>query len=251
MPGVDDGRGEGRPVQEASFYHKWVAKAPGIRRGVSGPPSAVDEALVGEEEIHLLVLLDLGGVLDQLEGGAGHTAEWNFHSALHAELLPDKSVRLSGAKTYRLCPAQPEQISDVKTHRHWAAVLPGDCQPADCGKLVDAIAFQKRLGEAGGTFAVALFQGDGEVSQLGPGRYRLTTGKETYAILASRDDKPLELDGVVAAARLAVVQYSGSRPARWWVVDGRRLTVRGQVLLDAEGPKTMEGRASGGPSIAR
>lgn len=177
-------------------------------------------------------------VLDRIEGGQGHTAQWNFHTPLDTTIGPRRSVTLRGKSIYYLAPAHPDELSDVKSHRHWAAVLPGDCQPDDCGAEVNALVLEKQITAQGARFAVALFEGQGTIREEPPGVFRLVQRNEQYVVLAGSGQTVHLGCPVAAEGRLAVIEFAGGKPTHAWIVNGRRLTVNGRDLLSTDQPLT-------------
>ena len=208
----------------ASAYHEGYKRAVGVTHR---------RQLVVVKEGPILVI-------DRVEGGEGHTAQWNFHTPLDATVEPDRSVRLRGKHVYRLTPAHPNELTDVKTHRHWAAVLPRDCQPDDCGAEVTGITLEKPIGADGARFAVALFEGEGSIEEQSRGVFRLGQAAEPYAVLTGDQEVVFDDCRIRAEGRLAVVRFAQHKPARAWVVEGSKLVLNGQHLLTADHPVTTE-----------
>ena len=179
-------------------------------------------------------------VLDRIEGGQNRSAQWNFHTPLDAVVEPDRSVRLNGKKVYHLVLAHPNELADVKMRRHWAAVLPRDCQPDDCGAEVTGVAFEKLIEAEGSRFAVALFEGDGSIKETSRDVFRLSQGDERYVVVGGSQETVCDNDRIQSQGRLAVVRFVERRPVMAWVVDGTTLTVNGQDLLDVDRPVTRE-----------
>jgi len=179
-------------------------------------------------------------VIDRIEGGPGHTAQWNFHTPLETIVEPDRSVKLKGKQVYHLATAHPNELADVKTHRHWAAVLPRDCQPNDCGTQVTGLALEKPIAADGARFAVALFEGKGAVTEKPKGVFRLRQKDQRYVVLIGRQEAVCDDCQITSEGRLAVVQFSDNRPVRAWVVEGSKLVVNGQNLLAVDCPVTRE-----------
>jgi hypothetical protein len=178
--------------------------------------------------------------LDHIEGGRGRTAQWNFHTPLDTVVEPDRSVRLKGKRLYHFATAHPDELTDIETQRHWAAVLPRDCQPDDCGTEVTGLALEKPIKADGACFAVALFEGKGEISEEPEGVYRLSQGDRQYVVLVGRREAISDDCRITAEGRLAVVRFDRQRPVRAWVVEGRKLVVNGQNLVSADCPVTKE-----------
>jgi len=179
-------------------------------------------------------------ILDRIEGGRGHVAQWNFHTPLETEVEPDRSVRLKGRHVYHLALARPDELTDVKTQRHWAAVLPRDCQPNDCGAEVTGFAFEKPTKTDSARFAVAVFEGEGDISKEPEGVFRLSQGDERYVVLAGRQEAVSNDRQILAEARLAVVRFDRRRPVRAWVVEGVKLVVNDESLFATDRPVTKE-----------
>jgi hypothetical protein len=179
-------------------------------------------------------------IIDHVEGGQGHTAQWNFHTPLETTVEPDRTVLLRGKHSYRLAMADLNELSDVKTHKHWAAVLPRDCQPDDCGAEVTGLSFEKPIEADGARFAVALFDGDGTIHEGPNGVFRLSGPDQQYLMLtgsqkAVHDDHRIQTKG-----RLAVVCFAQRRPTRAWVVQGTKLVLDEHDLLTGDQPVTKE-----------
>ncbi|MGD9495485.1 MAG: heparinase II/III family protein [Armatimonadota bacterium] len=189
----------------------------------------------------LLVIKD-GPVLirDRIEGGAGHEAQWNFHSPLAMAVGDDRGVRLSGLTDYALRPAWPGEITGVTREERWAAVLPRDCQPEDCGRKVSVLRWHKPIGPDGARFAVALFEGDGSIKPLGDGAFALSRGDRRWIVLFGDEGRRVEAEGVAAIARCACVEMRDGAATRAWVFAGTRLTVRARQWLASEEPVTRE-----------
>jgi D-arabinose 5-phosphate isomerase GutQ len=184
---------------------------------------------IGAVVRRLLVVVKDGPlfILDRVSGGDGRRAQWNFHTPLAVKVNADYSVTLSGHKTYRLMLADGAQLPAVKTRLHWAAVLPRDCQPDDCGAQTTALTWEKRMDDAGAEFAAALFEEDGTVRRE-TGAYRLVQGEREYVVLPGGEQHTVEGGGVRARARLTVLEKRAGKPVRAWVVAGTRLTVAGR-----------------------
>ena len=125
-------------------------------------------------------------------------------------------------------------------HRHWAAVLPTACQPDDCGAEVNALAFEKRIGDRGVRFAVALFEEEGEITPISDNVFRLATGGFNYLVFSGAPEQMVERQGVKTRARLAVVVISEGLAKRAWLVDGSQLTVNGRDHVKETQPVTRE-----------
>jgi len=179
-------------------------------------------------------------VVDHVEGAQGHTAQWNFHTPLDIAHQPDRSVRLKGERVYHVALAHPNELTDVKTHRHWAAVLPRDCQPDDCGVEVTGLAFEKPIQADGATFAVALFEGEGNIREGPKGVFRLCQENEEYTVFTGHQETASDDCRIRAEVRLAVVRFVDRRPVRAWVVEGTKLSIGDRDLLATDCPVTKE-----------
>ncbi len=179
-------------------------------------------------------------VVDHVEGGGGHTAQWNFHTPLETTVGPDRSVRLQGRHAYQLALAQPNELTDVKTRRHWAAVLPRDCQPDDCGAEVVGLVLEKPIDADGVRFAVALFEGDGSVTEEPRGVFRLSGKDRQHVVLTGPQETVSGGYRIRTEGRLAVIRFAQRRPVRAWVVDATKLAVDEYHLLSADHPVTRE-----------
>jgi hypothetical protein len=197
---------------------------------------------IGAVHRRQIVALEEGPILivDQVEGGRGHTAQWNFHTPLSVTVGPDRSVTLRGKHTYRLAPAHPGDLTDVKTHNHWSAVLPRDCQPDDCGAEVVGLVLEKPIEAHGARFAVALFEGDGDIREEPTGVFRLSGPEEQYLVLSGSQEAICDDHRIQAEGRLTVIRFAQRRPARAWVVEGTKLAVNQQTLMAADQPATKE-----------
>ena len=179
-------------------------------------------------------------IVDNIEGGQGHTAGWNFHTPLDAVVERDRSVTLKGRETYQLVPAHADELTDTKTKRHWAAVLPRDCQPDDCGTEVTGLSFEKPITAEGARFTVALFEGSGSIREEPEGVFRLGQGDRQYVVLCGDREAILNDKRISAEGRLAVILFVAGRPVRAWVVEGRKPMISGRDLLTAGQPVTKE-----------
>lgn len=177
-------------------------------------------------------------ILDHLDGGAGHSAQWNFHTPLRIEIGADKSVTLTGRESYHLNPAWPEAITAVNAHRHWAAVLPKDCQPADCGAEVNGLSFEQPIRQDATDIAVALFEGNGRISADSPDLIRLTSDPAAYEILGSRPARLRKVDGIEYVGQLLVVKRTDGRIDCAWAVNGTRLIIDGRTWLKSSEPRS-------------
>lgn len=179
-------------------------------------------------------------VIDHVEGGQGHTAQWSFHTPLHATVEADRSVRLQGKHVYRLAPAHPNELTGLNSHRHWAAVLPRDCQPDDCGAEVVGLVLEKPIRAGGASFAVALFEREGNIQEEPTGVFRLRHGDYEDLILSGSLETVHDDCRIRAEGRLAVVRFAGRRPVRAWVVEGAKLEINRRSLLTTDHPVTRE-----------
>jgi hypothetical protein len=194
------------------------------------------------------ILVIKGGpiwVRDIIRGGGGHTAYWSLHTPLDLQVQDDRVALLTGGKTYRLLPAFADQIASVKTEKRWAAVLPGDCQPADCGKDVAVLRYGKAIGQKGVQFCVAINEGDAKVDALSQRAFRLRTGERCYRVLyrpqhGANAGGNVECEGIISDAECTCVRYENGKPVRAWVIAGRRLDIRGTTWLDVKRPQTVE-----------
>ena len=128
----------------------------------------------------------------------------------------------------------------LQTHNHWAAVLPRDCQPDDCGAEVTGLAFEKPIGTDGARFAVALLEEDGTVHEEPNGVFRLSGPDEEYVVLTGSQQAVHDDYRIQAEGRLTVLRFAQRRPTRAWVVDGTKLVVDKHSLIAADHPATKE-----------
>ncbi|NLO07455.1 MAG: hypothetical protein GX131_16620 [candidate division WS1 bacterium] len=177
---------------------------------------------------------------DQVEGGMGREAQWNFHSPLQMRVSADRSAELVGRARYRLVAAWPDEIPRATVERRWHTILPRDCQPEDCGDEVNVLRWPKRIGESGARFGVALFEDDGAIEPLGDDGFRLTSGPREWIVLFGEARRRMQVPGIVAQARCACVELRAGEPVRGWVFRGTRLVVNDLVWLSAQGPVTRE-----------
>jgi len=194
-------------------------------------------------ERHILAIKD-GPVFwfDRVEGGEGHTARRHFHTPLDARVADDKSVTLSGKGTYRLLPADPERITDVEVEQRWEAVLPRDCQPDDCGKVVPALAWVQPLTQKETAFGMALVVGpEGSFRSVGSRAFELRAGGDTYLVSFG----PGQFGEVSTDARCACVRLQGNVPMEAWVLEGTTLTIAQEPWLDA--PNATDAHLVGAP----
>ena len=179
-------------------------------------------------------------IVDDVEGGRGHTAQWNFHTPLSVTVGPDRSVTLRGKRCYHLAPAHPDELTDVKTHNHWSAVLPRDCQPDDCGAEVTGLALEKPIEGDSAQFAVALFEGEGSIREEPKGVFRLGGAAEQYLVFTGSREAVHEDCRIEAEGRFTVLRFARRRPAQAWVVEGTKLVIDERSLLAADHPATKE-----------
>jgi hypothetical protein len=200
------------------------------------------KASVGAVHHRQIIVLKEGPILivDRMEDGEGHTAQWNFHTPLETTVEPDRSVTLRGKESYRLVPAHPNELTDVKTHRHWAAVLPRDCQPDDCGAEVTGLAFEKPIEADGARFAMALFGGEGSIREESNGVFRLCGPDDQYLVLSGSQEAVHDEHGIQAEGRLTVLRFAERRPTRAWIVEGTELVIDRQTLFTGDQPATKE-----------
>lgn len=177
-------------------------------------------------------------VIDRIEGGRGHTAQWNFHTPLQTVVEPNRSVRLKGKRDYHLAVADPDELTDVRTKSHWAAVLPRDCQPDDCGAEVTWLVFEKPIETKGTTFAVAVYEGEGSIRAGRDGVYRLSQGNDQYVVLAGHQDVVMDGVRIKAEGRLAVARLADRRMVEAWVVEGTKLSTNDQDMIATDCPVT-------------
>jgi len=179
-------------------------------------------------------------VRDLIRGGEGHRAQWNFHTSLSLSVGEDRVARLRGRASYRLCPAFPDEIVSTRIEERWEAVLPRDCQPEDCGKVIPVLRYEKLIGPGGVQFCVALIEGDGGIEALSRGAFRIRTAGSTYIVLY-RDAAPgVGAAGIATDAECTCIQLSDGVPERAWIIDGGQLEVFGTTWLDSEEHQTLE-----------
>lgn len=138
-----------------------------------------------------------------------------------------------GRWRYVLCPAEPDQISAVEVEKHWAAVLPRDCQPEDCGQIIPALAWVRQINGAGTTFAMALVEGTKAKLERQENLLRLTTNEAQYLISCG----PTEQQQIVTDADCACVRYEGGRPVGAWVFGGTSLRINGMSWFSVPNPR--------------
>ncbi len=130
-----------------------------------------------------MLVTDDGPVVwwDRIVGGAGHVARWHFHTPLKVSLDAQGRAHLQGRGEYTLAPVTP--ITPVEHEAHWAAVLPRDCQPDDCGKPIPALAWVQPITDDGAEFVMVLAEGTGlQVVRRGPGLLDVTCDGGHYCI---------------------------------------------------------------------
>jgi len=194
--------------------------------------------------VHERSILALKGgpvwVRDTVRGATGHEAQWNLHTPLGLSVKPDRSAVLLGKVDYHVRPAFADQIRSVKTEKRWAAVLPRDCQPADCGKMIPVLRYVKPIGRDGVQFAVAISEGPAVIEALGERAFRMHSGGRAYVVLHRDRATSVEGGGVVSDAECACVRFKGDSPDRAWVIGGKRLTINGTEWLGIDAPNTIE-----------
>ena len=136
---------------------------------------------------------------------------------------------LQGSRTYRVCPARPQEISAIKLESHWMAVLPRDCQPGDCGKEVPVLRFEIPIGPGGIEFCMAIIEGEGHIRPLTSNAVRVHTPAADYVVLYS-DEGPVQADGVVSDAEC--VRLVAGAPDVAWLVNGTRISIHGKPWSD-------------------
>ncbi len=130
-----------------------------------------------------ILAIDDGPVVirDVITGGAGHKAQWNFHTPLRIARVKDGALTLRGNKGHTLCMADAEELGDPRIESHWSAVPPALCQPDDCGMEVPAIIFEREIEGDGCEFIAAIIEGDGSIERT-DGGVRVTAGEDAYNI---------------------------------------------------------------------
>ena len=208
---------------------------------VSGHHDGYKKMFGAIHERSILVIKD-GPILirDLIQGGKDLIAQWNFHTPLELTVQDDRIAMLKGRGVYRLCPAFPEEIVSVKTEKRWEAVLPQDCQPADCGKEIPVLRYEKPIGEEGVQFCVALLEGEGKIEALSGCAFRLRAGDSTYVVLYRDTNASVEAEGIATDAECACVRFKGELPERAWVIGGKHLTILGTAWLDSDELQTLE-----------
>ena len=189
-----------------------------------------------------ILVLKQGPILvrDRVVGGEGHRAQWNFHTPLSVQIGENRTVTLSGHQTYILCPAFPSEITRVRLERHWAAVLPRDCQPTDCGKSVNVLRLEKAIGTQGAHFCVALFERDGAIEALSQRAFRLDTAGREYVVLFTDGAKMVEAVGVRTDAECACVEFINGVARRVWIFNGTNVSVNDTPWFRAETRQSVE-----------
>jgi hypothetical protein len=191
----------------------------------------------------LLVVKDGPIVIrDRITGGAGHKAQWNFHTPLLADPSGPGQITLTGKRAYALSLADSDTLSEPRIEMHWAAVPPAMCQPDDCGREVPAITFEREIGETGTEFLAAITEGDGSIERLRENACRVTFGDTSALVIFAADGEPVVVEGIETDAECAFVQYDGGKPAAACVIAGKRLAIDGEAWLDAPEPMSAEVR---------
>jgi len=206
---------------------------------VSGYHDGYQEACGARHHRSILAIKD-GPILirDRIVGAEGHTAHWNFHTPLETTVGEDCVAMLQGRGTYRLCPARPHEIADVKQDARWMAVLPRDCQPEDCGKVVPVVRYEKPIGPEGVEFCIAIIEGEGGIKALAPQTVAIQTSGGRY-VVQYRGDKPSEAAGVMSDAECGCVRFRDGKPDAGWVIEGTRVTVMGEEWLNRQDPVSL------------
>lgn len=93
------------------------------------------------------------------------------------------------------------------------------------------VRLEQPIGKDGASYAVALFEQDGEIERLTPRVFRLRAGERTWLVAFDAREQPVATEGFRAQARLAVIELAGKKPVRGWAVDGTLVEVMGQRLL--------------------
>jgi hypothetical protein len=198
------------------------------------------------QERSVLILEDGPMVIrDTLSGGEGHTAHWNFHTPLGVSVDEENTVTLAGKRTYQIRPAQPDEITAVKVESHWAAVLPRDSQPGDCGKEIPVVRFEKPMGSDGAKFCMVLTEGDGKIAPLSEHAVRISASDTEYVVQYATT-KDSRTTGVSSDAECVCVRYKNGVPDAAWMINGTHLSIGEARWLDQEAAFT--GRLSPGLS---
>jgi len=187
--------------------------------------------------------------IDKIQGGQDHCAEWNFHTPLDVSVQPDGRIILQGTKQYALVPAN--NTARLTQERRWAALLPKQCQPGDCGGQVNVLRFEKNITETETRFVFALFEGKGNIRASHPHTLRLETPKKEYLIVFDANQQTIEAKGIRAKAQLAVVEIKEGQPTRAWIKNGTHLSVGNNKLFENEQPYTGQVAGNGASSTQR
>ncbi len=179
-------------------------------------------------------------VLDRLTGAAGHKAIWSLHAPLEVSVGEDRTIALKGRRDYRLLPAWPGEIEDVKVERHWMAVLPEACQPEDCGQVVPVIRYVKPIGSDGVRFCVAIAEAPGRCEAVSDDAVRLDLGQVSYVVLWGDGEREIRAGDVTARADCACVRVQEGRATRAWVIRGCRLDVGGRSWWTSSETRDVE-----------
>lgn len=130
-------------------------------------------------------------IRDRIEGAAGHTAHWNLHIPLKVK-IEGVSVAIAGRQSYTICAADEAQIITVRTARRWMAVRPGDCQPKDCGAMVNVVRLEKDISGDVTEYCVAICEGDGHTQDLGHGEFAVHGAQGRFRV--SFEDKSVTVE---------------------------------------------------------
>jgi hypothetical protein len=181
-------------------------------------------------------------IRDVILGGAGHQAQWSFHTPLELSVQEDRTALLRGGGTYHVTPARADEITQVTVDTRWETVLPRDCQPHDCGKEIPVLRYEKPIGDDGARFCVAVNEGPCRIEATGPGAFRLRSEDSEYVVLYNDGGETVSHEDVVTDAECVCLRLQGSAkgPDRAWVIRGRQLTVGGQSWLDAGSARSVE-----------
>ena len=171
--------------------------------------------------------------LDRVTGGAGHTARWHFHTPLEVGVDDNHAAHLTGNAQYTVLPADPEKINSVEVEQHWEAVLPRDCQPEDCGKVIPALAWVQAIGDDGAQFSMALVEGnEAGFEAIADEAFGLVPGEDRYLVAFA----PGRFGDIDTDARCSCVRFEGDEPVEAWVFGGRSLVIAGTTWLAADEP---------------
>ena len=219
------------------------ADLPGVAY-LSASQRGYKKDLNASHERSLLFIKD-GPILvrDIIRGGEGHVAQWNFHTPLAVKVLKNRTATLKGRKAYRLCPAFPSEVTNVKIERHWEAVLPRDCQPGDCGKEIPVLRYEKKIGSDGVQFCAALIEGEGNVKAIDDRAFRIETSGAAYVVLYGDGGAESRVGDITTDAECACVEMRNGAPSRAWVINGKTFAIAGQSWLETEGTQTVELKA--------